>query len=437
MFKILISALRKLGVPIQSDSSEKIVVNTGWLFFERMLSLLAGLFIGVWVTRYLGPDEFGLYSYVLSFSVLFTSLASFGIDQILVRDLVKFPSKKDELVSTGFIIKAFGAALTTILALIVVSIFDYEKEQTGIFILIVVGSTIFNCFSVVDLYLQSIIESKRIVKVNSAILILFYSLKIIFIVSEFPLSAFVLLIPLEGLIKGLGYLLVFRRNNHKIILSKFNFALSKDMINESWPLILSGFAISVGLRIDQIMLKEYVSLERLGIYSVGVRLAELSAFIPMALMKSFFPRLVSSVGNQNDDLIIKVIRFIFYFLCLIAFIVSIMSNFVIKILYGEEFMDSALILTILIWTIPLTFLGIITNKLLTIKKYQKTIFLKQISLTIVNIVLNLVLIPSYGIIGAAFATLIADLLINFFMDLFLKKARWIFYLKLSGLTKFK
>lgn len=437
MIQALKSFLKKLGFSINNDSSRKLFVNTGWLFFERILTLLTGLFIGVWVTRYLGPEDFGLYSYVLSFSILFTSIASFGIDEILIRDLVKFPDRKNELISTGFLIKIFGSIITFLLSVVCVYSLGYHNENTGLFIFIVVGSTIFQCFTVIDLYFQSIVESKKIVKVNSIRLVIIYGLKILFIIFELPLLAFVFLIPIEGIIRGSSYILVFRANNLRIRFSNFNRDLSKSMIFESWPLILSGFAISMGLRIDQIMIKEYLPLESLGIYSIGVGLAELTVFLPTIIMQSLFPKIITALEEEKDEFIEKTIRLVFYFICLIALVITLLSDFIVEILYGEEFKESYKILKILIWTIPLTFLGMVTNKLLTVKKFQKTILFKQISLTVLNVGLNLLLIPNFGIVGAAYATLIADFFINFFMDVFLKNARWIFFLKLSALTKFK
>ncbi len=431
------SLLEKLGLSINSHSSRKLFVNTGWLFFERILTLLTGLFIGVWVTRFLGPEDFGLYSYVLSFSVLFTSIASFGIDEILIRDLVKFPDKKSELISTGFFIKILGSIVTFSLSIIAVFTLGYENENTGIFIFIVVGSTIFQCFTVIDLYFQSIVESKKIVKVNSIRLIIIYGLKVLFILLELPLMAFVLLLPLEGFIRGSSYIMVFRANNLSIKTSKFSKDLAKSMIGESWPLILSGFAISMGLRIDQLMIKEYLPIERLGIYSIGVGLAELTVFLPMIIMQSLYPKIITALEQQKDEFIEKIIRLVFYFICLIALVISILSEFIVETLYGVEFKESYKVLRILIWTIPLTFLGMVTNKLLTVKKFQKTILFKQISLTVLNVSLNFLLIPTFGIIGAAYATLFADFFINFFMDIFLKNARWIFFMKLSALTTFK
>ena len=79
--------------------------NTSWLFGEKILRMVVGLFVGVWVARYLGPEQFGLFSYAQSFVGLFTAIAGLGLDSIIVRELVKDESKRDALLGTAFRLK--------------------------------------------------------------------------------------------------------------------------------------------------------------------------------------------------------------------------------------------------------------------------------------------------------------------------------------------
>jgi O-antigen/teichoic acid export membrane protein len=79
--------------------------NTSWLFGEKILRMIVGLFVGIWVARYLGPEQFGLLSYAQSFVGLFTAIATLGLDGIVVRELVKDPSRRDELIGTAFWLK--------------------------------------------------------------------------------------------------------------------------------------------------------------------------------------------------------------------------------------------------------------------------------------------------------------------------------------------
>src|ERR1051325_10626811 len=95
----------------------KIVGNTGWLLADRILRLGVGLFVGVWVARYLGPEQFGLYNYALAFAGLFGAFATLGLDSIVVRDIVSNPANKNEVLGTAFVLKLIGGGGSLLMAL--------------------------------------------------------------------------------------------------------------------------------------------------------------------------------------------------------------------------------------------------------------------------------------------------------------------------------
>ena len=111
--------------------------NTSWLFGEKILRMVVGLFVGIWVARYLGPEQFGLFSYAQSFVGLFTAIATLGLDGIVVRELVKDESRRDELMGTAFWLKILGALGVLIVLAIAVN-FTSNDSYTN--------SLVFNCF---------------------------------------------------------------------------------------------------------------------------------------------------------------------------------------------------------------------------------------------------------------------------------------------------
>lgn len=432
MEKIKLLFHKILGKVKFNSELTNIFFNTGWLMGERIFRLLVGLLVGVWVTRYLGPENYGIYSYALSFSVLFTAIASFGIDSIVIRDLVKDKDRLNQLMGTAFMIKLFGGTLSLLTSLIVL-IFVKIDFTTKIFIWIIVGSTIITSFNVIDSFFQSRVESKYVVKTNTITLILSSCIKIILILTEASLLGFVLILLFDSIFRAIGYLYFYKKNNFSLFNWKFDKDLAKSLLKESWPLILSGLAISVAMRIDQIMLKSYLPNSQLGFYAVGVRLAELFSFLPMIIGQSIYPKLIKINFKTGKKKISQLISYVFYPLCALAILVTLFANFGINLLYGSEFDSSTKVLQILIWTIPVTYLGIITNKLLMVEGHQKIIFIKQLMLALLNISLNLYFIPKYGIVGAAMATLIADVIINLFFDVVFNKSRWIYYTKMKAL----
>jgi len=152
----------------------------------------------------------------------------------------------------------------------------------------------------------------------------------------------------------------------------------------------------------------------------------------MIIGQSIFPKIVNLDFNKEKKFLLLLFR-VFFVLAFIAVIINFLSNSIIFYLFGNEYSASTIVLSILIWTIPFTYFGIITNKILLSLNKQKLIFYKQLSLTILNFCLNIILIPKYGIVGAALATLFADTAINIFYECLFSETRWLFNLKIQSL----
>ncbi|MBT6952936.1 MAG: oligosaccharide flippase family protein, partial [Flavobacteriaceae bacterium] len=144
----------------------KYFANTSWLLGERVLRMVVSLFVGIYVARYLGPERFGLLSYTLSFVWLFSSLASFGLDDILVRELVQSPEKRNNLLGTVFWLKVCGTlVMGTAIALVLK--FKVEDQQTYWMIALITFGFLFQTTNVVDFYFQSQVQSKYAVRAQA------------------------------------------------------------------------------------------------------------------------------------------------------------------------------------------------------------------------------------------------------------------------------
>ena len=419
-----------------SSGFKRYFANTSWMMGEKVIRMVVALFVGVYVARYLGPERFGLLSYAGSFVGLFTALATLGLDGIMVRELVKTPERRDELLGTAFWLKAGGAILMW--AGIAAAIpFTHNDTQTNILIIIIAFAVIFQAFNVIDLNYQAEVKSKYVVYAHLASLVISSVIKLVLVWIAAPLVWFACVFLLDAVVLAVGMTAMYLKNTGKIWHWKWRWQTARILLKDSWPLVLSGISIAVALRIDQVMIKNYMTASDVGIYSVGVRLAESFAFIPMIISQSLWPKLISLNFDNNNNydmkVLIAIVRNIFYFLIVLSIVVILVSKYVVLCLFGSEYNESYKVVDILIFTIPVTYLGIITNKLLLRNNDQTVIFYKQLSLAICNIFLNIMLIPIYGIIGAAFATLISDIIINFLFDLIFFKTRWLFRLKIKSL----
>ncbi len=274
--------------------------NTSWLLVEKALRLVVGLFIGVWVARYLGPAQFGLLNYAQAFVALFSAIATLELDGIVIREIAKDESKKGELIGTAFWLKVMGAIATFIILAIVIN-FTSNDNFTNLLIFIIASSTIFQSLNVIDMYFQAKVLVKYIALANSISLLISSIVKVILILAKAPLIYFAVSVLFDSLILALGYI-YFYFKNMGFFLKNLHF--KKDsataLLRDSWPLVLSGIVIMIYMRIDQVMIQNMLGSEATGIYSAAVRISEAWYFIPMVITSSLFPAIINSKKHSEN-----------------------------------------------------------------------------------------------------------------------------------------
>ncbi|WP_257639659.1 flippase [Campylobacter concisus] len=407
--------------------------NTSWLFFEKILRMFVGLFVGIWVARYLGPERFGLFSYAQSFVGLFTAIATLGLDSIVVRELVKNESKSNELIGTAFYLKLMGAILT-LLVLAIATYFTSNDRYTNLLVFIMASATIFQSFNVIDMYFQSKVLSKYIVFSNIISLFASSIVKIILILIDAPLVAFAWAILFDSIVLALGFIYFFLKYStlmvRKIYFSKL---IAVDLLKNSYPIILSSAVIAIYLKIDQVMIKSMLGEIAVGQYTAATKLSESFYFIPLVISYSFFPAIVNS-KNCNEIYYARLqmlYNLVVWIAIAIALPVTILSDNIIDILYGDQYYQAGSILMIHIWTNILISIGVISGDWFVAENLQIFAFWRSFCGASINIILNFLLIPKYGIQGAAVATLISYFIANLAFDFFNKKTRKIFFIKLK------
>jgi O-antigen/teichoic acid export membrane protein len=413
--------------------------NTSWLFGEKILRMVVGLFVGIWVARYLGPEQFGLFSYAQSFVGLFTAIATLGLDRIVVRELVKDESRRDELIGTVFWLKLLGA-LGMLIVLAVAVNFTSNDNYINSLLFIIASATIFQSFNVVDMYFQSKVLSKYIVYANVISLFISSIVKIILILNEAPLIAFAWVILFDSFILASGFIYFYLKNlrhseqperqsvpnAESSFTWKFNKSTAFSLLQDSWPLILSGIVISIYMKIDQVMIKEMMNVEAVGQYAAAVRLSEAWYFIPMAIASSLFPSIINA-KKVSEKLYLERLQRLYSLMVWLAIAIALpmtfLSDWVVNLLYGNAYQEAGSVLMIHIWTGIFVFLGVAFSGYLTAENLMMKSFYRTALGAILNIIFNFILIPKYGIYGAAIATLLGQVAANLIYDIF-DKSLW-------------
>jgi len=402
-------------INFSSEGFKKYLANTGWMFFEKVLRILLAFTVSIFLARYLGPSDYGLFNYVLSFTGLFTILSSFGIEGILTRELVKSPDKADELLGTCFRLRLIGSFLSIVLT-VSAAILIEEPLSTLFLIIIISSGTFFQSITVVEQYFQSKVEAKKNVIAQSSSFFITSVLKIILILFEQPLVMIVFAHVSEFIFLSIGYFIIYLRTGNKFNNWSYSSSSAKKIVKDSWPLMLSGLVISVYMKIDQVMIKNMMTSADVGYYAAAVKLSEAWYFIPMIISVSLFPAIINakSVGR---DFYLNRLQKLYDLLAAIAIGIAIpftvFSEFIIKIVFGSSFMPASSVLTIYIWAGVGTFLGVASSQYLISENLTKLSFYRTLIGMIINVLLNIFLIPRYGINGAAFATLVSYTLATF------------------------
>jgi O-antigen/teichoic acid export membrane protein len=388
---------------------QKYLANTSWLFGEKILRMALGLVIGVWVTRFLGPEQFGLFSYIISFVGIFTIFSTLGLDSIVVRELVKNQASTDIILGTAFTLKLIGALLVCV-GVSLISYFTFDDKLTSFLVLLFSFTTIFHSFNVIDFYFQSKVLSKFVTHANVVSLITTSIIKIVLIYNQASLVHFIVVAILDSLIIASGLVYFYCKNGFSLRQWKFDRVIAINLLKDSWPLIFSGFVISIYMKLDQMMLKNLLNSEAVGQYAAAVRLSEVWYFIPVAICSSMYPAIINS-KNLSDSIYYErlqtLYRLLVWMAILIAIPITFTSDVIIRGLYGIDFNDASIVLTIHIWTSIFVFFGVAWSQWMTIENMQGTILKIQILSLLSNIALNMILIPEYGPKGAALATLIS------------------------------
>lgn len=406
MRKKLLNVSNKLSSP----NFRKILSNISWLVIERVLRMGVGFFVLAWIARYLGTAQFGLLNYGIAFIDLFGNLADLGLNQILIRDLVSEPERKNEILGTAFVLKSLAGVGTFLLSLVSIFVLRPEDQLSQILVLILALRLVFQPIDIVDQLFQSQVQAKYGVWARNTSFLIISVVRVILLETGGSLIAFAWTFLIESLISNIFMAIAYQKTTGKIINWRGKFFRAKQMLRVSWPLILSSLAIVVYLRIDQIMLGQLASDQEVGIYSAAVKLSEAWPILILAIVKSFSPAIISA-KQVSEELYYQKIQKLANLLTLIVYAIAIpmtiLATPLVILVFGSEYAAAGTVLSIHIWASVFGFLGYIKEVWIATEELTKFALSASVLGAILNILLNWWLIPIHGAVGAAIATVIS------------------------------
>ena len=415
----------------------KIVDNVSWLFFDKILRMAVGLLAGVWVARYLGPEQFGLLSFALAFTGLFGAIATLGLQGIVVRDIVRDQESARLTLGTAAVLQLVGGLVSFLLILGAIAYLRPDDALSRTIVAILGAMMVLKASEISVYWFESQVQSKYTVWVQNSVFLVFAAVKVGLILLEAPLSAFVWAMLTESAMVAVIMLLVFNLRGINITQLHASISRAKTLLNDSWPLLLSGMAITIYMKIDQIMLGQMIGDEAVGIYSAAARISEVWYFIPMAIVASVFPTIIEA-KKLGEGLYYARLQKLYDLMAamsvLVALPMTLFSGPLIAMLFGANFSAAGTVLAIHIWAGIFVFLGVASGNWFITENLQKLFFQRTVYGAVANILLNLLLIPKFGVNGAAIALVISQAIASWLFDGIQKVTRHMFFMKLSAMN---
>ncbi len=404
----------------KASTHKKYINNLAWLLGDKIIRQGASFFIGIKIAKYLGATEFGVWNYVIALCGLYSAFAMLGLDSILVREIVKKSDSEGKLLGTSALLKFGGSIVALILSLITIIILKGFDQRLILITLITAGTFLFQITDVIDYYFQAHVKTRLVIIARSIAFALSAGWKIYFIVAKFELTSFVWAGFMEIGITSLIMVILFKP---KRIIETWRWSKSTAslLLKHSWPLAISSLVIMLYMRVDQVMIGQINNEHELGLYSAAVKICELTYFIPTVICSAIYPGIIKS-HSTNKKLYLSTLSWLyfgmFWMSVFIAVVVCFFSEEFISILYGKGFDGAGQILMIYILSGIPTFLGVATSQYLMAEGLTSLSLYRTLMGLTVNILLNIILIPKWGAVGASIATLISYSLATFSLVFF-------------------
>ena len=421
---------------IKNLLKNKVAKNASWLIFGKLGQAILGLIVNMLTARYLGPSNYGIISYAASIVAFVVPLMNLGFSNVLVQELTNHPEEEGKIIGTSIILSLFSS-FACIAGVTTYTIFvDAGETITNIVVCLYSIMLIFQAFELIQYWFQYKLLSKyqTIVSLIAYIIVSIY--KFFLLASKANVYWFALSNSIDYALIAVSLLIIYKKLGGQHI--AFSGSIGKRMFSGSRHFIVSSLMVTVFAQTDKIMLKLMINEEAVGYYNVAVTCAGLTSFVFSAIIDSFRPTIFQhkKVGDEvgYERNVSRLYCLVIYLALLQSIIMTVLAKYIIKILYGASYSPSVNALQIIVWYTTFSYMGSVRNIWILAEGKQNVLWIINLSGATANIILNAILIPYIGIMGAALASLITQIFTNVILGFIIKSIRYNNKLMLRGLN---
>lgn len=366
-----------------------------------------GVLINLAVIRHLGAEQYGVYSYCLSIIGMLASVLGMGcMDQVFLRETAQ--GQPAQLMTWAmFWLRATGAALILAGVLIYSLVFGRPQEAPLGLLLIAWSSSSIFLRDAFRMPLVAAQEIGRAVRIGLVFYLFGWSVRLAAVGLNAPMPVFLAIFGCEGLVGGAAYYLAWHRDRSRQIPIAKSLDIAFKLVRRCWPLLVTAGAVTAFMRIDQVLLFHLMDARSTGIYGSMIWLMERLFFLSGIVMGSFFPYL-SHAQAHDPAWYERSLRVGYKVMALtaipVAFACSLYPGEILGLFLSHDFAGGETAFAVLVWALPFIFWGALNQKHLLIHHRLKTDMAFATLSAVLNLGLNLWLIPLLGLRGAAIAS---------------------------------
>lgn len=409
----------------QSRLGVRIFQNTAALLGGRIVGLFFSAGTSILLARFLGRERLGQYGAIYAYLALYGFFATFCLEQILARETSLRRNQAAEIFHTATLTALFFSLTGAILAPILAPLFGYSGPIRWLIVIAAVDMLILPSIRFRGIIFQVEMRFWYSVAIGIFRQALWLLAVLLLVLRNAAFYDVILVRTFCGVVEAVLVLWTVNRLGLIQGSNRFLSSEARYMLRESFPLVLSSVAVGIYHRIDQVMLHKMSGDQVLGPYVIAVQLTELFSTLPVALMSTLFPALSQSASDPER--FARYLRESYRFLLVLVFgacaIVTPVASPFVEVFYGKQFLPTAPLLIVLVWSEIPVFFGVIMTNAMVARGVQRWLPVTTVLGAICNVVLNLILIPHFGALGASWATVVSYSLAGIFLLLLFSDTR--------------
>lgn len=403
----------------------KNIRNSFWIISEQIVQMLVSLIVGVLSARYLGPGNYGTINYIASFVTFFSSIATLGMEGVVIKKMIDNPDREGQYLGGCIVLRLLASLLSIVSIELIIGVLNPD-DPLKLWLGLIQGCQLFwTSFMILDSWFQRYLKSKfvSIGKMLACLIVAAY--RIFLLVTSKSVIWFAFSATISEMVVALTTLIFYHREKNQKI--RFNVVYGLDVLKDSYHYILSGLMVAIYSQMDKIMIGNMLGNAEVGVYTAANTISSMWVFIPMAVINSFRPKILELKSAGNEAMYLRRLEQLYsalIWMCIgFSIFVMLFGRFMISLLYGEDYLAAVGTLRICAWYELFAVIGSARGIWVLAENKNKYVKYCLAIGAIVNLVLNSLWIPRYGINGAAFATLVTQITTSLIAPLLFREMR--------------